>query len=116
MNKQGIGRKGEMIAAAYLAQHGYQVVARNYRAGRGEIDIITTKDDLLVFVEVKTRSSNQHGYPEEAVSKEKINMVNQTAQAYIEEHNWQKDIRFDILSIELDDPYTISHFEDAFSA
>ena len=109
-----MGKEGEMIAAAYLESKGYRIVKRNYRSGRGEIDLIAQHEGLLVFVEVKTRRDRSHGFPEEAVSSHKEQIIAQTAEAYIEEINWKEDIRFDILSIELVAPYTMSHFEDAF--
>ena len=115
MEKRRLGREGELIAAAYLESQGYRIRSYNYRAKRGEIDLIAEKAGILVFVEVKARSSRSHGFPEEAVSEKKAQMLAQTAQHYIEESNWQQDIRFDILSIELEPPFTIGHFEDAFA-
>ena len=115
MTQQKVGQAGEMIAAAYLEAEGYHIVARNYRSARGEIDLIAKYEEKLIFIEVKTRQSRKHGFPEEAVSKQKEQMIIQTAEAYIEETDWQQDIRFDILSIELEPPHTIAHFEDAFA-
>ena len=115
MDKKALGKEGELIALAYLRAQGYRLLEQNYRAGHGEIDIILMQTPLLVFVEVKTRSNRSHGYPEEAVSREQIAVIGKTAQHYIETTDWQGDIRFDILSIELEAPYSISHFEDAFT-
>ena len=115
MEKQRLGRQAELIAAAYLESQGYTICCHNYRAGRGEIDLIAERAGMLVFVEVKSRRSRRHGFPEEAVSSGKADKIAQTAQHYIESNDCQQDIRFDILSVELEPPYTISHFEDAFA-
>ena len=62
-----LGKKGEEIAANYLAEKGYKIIARNWRFGKDEIDIIAEHDNFLVIIEVKTRSSSDYGEPEEAV-------------------------------------------------
>ncbi|GAB3541722.1 YraN family protein [Pontibacter brevis] len=108
------GLAGENRAAAYLQQQGYSIVRRNYRHRRAEVDIIAQKENLLVFVEVKTRSTDRYGYPEEAVNYRKETMILNAAQAFIYKINWQHDIRFDIIAITLHAPVTIHHIEDAF--
>ena len=114
-DKQATGKLGEKLAAKYLKQKGYEIVAFNYRNGRGEIDLISRKDGLLIFVEVKTRSGKAAwGYPEEAVNAKKARQVIACANAYIFDTNWHGDIRFDIVSVQLDSSPLISHFEDAF--
>ena len=64
-----IGKAGEKLAEEYLIQHGYTILPRNWRHGHDELDLIATKNDLLRFVEVKYRSSNHHGHPEDAVAQ-----------------------------------------------
>jgi len=110
-----LGKQGEEAAAAYLQAMGYQILARNFRYRRAEVDIIAAKDNVLVVVEVKTRSTHYFGYPEESVSAAKENLLLMAADYYIEETNWQHDVRFDIVSIlwQEDQP-RIWHFEDAF--
>jgi putative endonuclease len=108
------GQKGENEAARYLLGQQYTILHRNYRYKRAEIDIIAQKDQLLVFVEVKTRSTNYFGYPEEAVKRRKERMMLLAAEAYIRYHNWQHDIRFDIIAVTLGATPDIYHIEDAF--
>lgn len=107
-----LGMKGESLAATYLLEKGYKLIARNYRAGRGEIDLIVQKDGILIFVEVKLRSGNAFGFPEDFVGSAKQEKVIQTAEAYLEEVDWQHDIRFDIVAVYGE---KIEHFVDAFS-
>ena len=114
-DKHATGKVGEKMAADYLQQQGFVVVERNFRHRRGEIDLIAKKGQLLLFVEVKTRSGNADwGYPEEAVNTKKARQVVNCANAYIFKINWQADIRFDIIAIELDQENPISWFKDAF--
>ncbi len=106
------GKDGELKAAAYLQQKGWEILACNYRYKRGELDIIGLDGEVLVFVEVKYRKNNIFGFPEDFVNDHKIGMIRATAMSYIEKENWRKDIRFDIISITgQDEP---EHFEDAF--
>ncbi|MEM7548144.1 MAG: YraN family protein [Bacteroidota bacterium] len=109
------GKAGEELAENLLVSKGYEIIERNYRFGRGEIDLIALQDDsILVFVEVKSRSRFNYGEPEEFVDNRKAELVIKTAENYIFDINWQKDIRFDIISISIKDPNSIKHFEDAF--
>lgn len=83
MNKKEIGEEGEKAACTFLVENGYLIVEKNYRFKRWEIDIIASKKDLLVFVEVKTRGSFDFGFPEETLSiKQKRNII-KTAKHYI---------------------------------
>ena len=109
------GRKGEETAANYLLAKGYTILARNYRYRKAEIDLIVRKDKLLVFVEVKTRSRRDYGYPEEAVSARKIQLFLRTAEEYIYRTRWTSDLRFDIIAIQTDGHrHEVYHIEDAF--
>lgn len=109
------GEKGEELAVTYLLKQGFMVLARNYRYKKAEVDIIARIGNLLVFVEVKTRSTNQHGYPEEFVSQKKTELFLLAAEEYIHQHNWQYDIRFDIISVTGSGPaVAVHHIEDAF--
>lgn len=107
-----LGMKGENLAADYLTERGYELMAKNYRASRGEIDLIVYKDQILVFVEVKLRNGSSFGFPEDFVNTAKQEKVIQTAEFYIEEIDWQYDIRFDIVAVSGN---KIEHFIDAFS-
>lgn len=111
------GRRGEELACGILAKKGYEIVKRNFRFGHGEIDVIAKKDDLLVFVEVKTRTNYEFGEPEQAISKSKQKQIIKIAKAYLyinEIYNVQ--CRFDVVAIMLErhkDP-RINHIENAF--
>lgn len=111
-----IGKKGEIIAREYLKVRNYSILACNYRAERKEIDIIATKNNLLIFIEVKTRSSHYFGFPEEAVTPAKQENIKEVAMHYLDEHPEYEKIRFDIISITLkrQQKPEIMHFEDAF--
>lgn len=113
-HNQTLGKKGEMIAGLFLEKAGYQILQTNYRAGRGEIDLIVHKNGLLVFVEVKSRTSSRFGFPEEAVNTRKAEKLIETAEMYLEEVKWQGPIRFDIIAIETSGKCEVTHFEDAF--
>jgi putative endonuclease len=111
-----LGRAGEEAAAAYLATLGYELVARGYRYRRAEVDLIVRQGStLLVFVEVKARSSSQFGYPETFVTARKQQLFRLAAEQLQEELNWTGDIRFDILAVTPGATgFRIEHFEDAF--
>lgn len=110
-----LGKKGEDKAGQYLVANGYEILEHNYQYGKGEIDIICRKDDLLIFVEVKTRKTNAWGYPEMAVTKKKASLMMRTAYAYMEKVNHEWEIRFDIIAITMHkEGEELKHFEDAF--
>ncbi len=111
------GKLGEELAAAFLLDKGYLILETNWRFKRAEIDIIAKdeREDILIFVEVKTRSSDYFGKPEEFVSPQKEKLMADAAQVYAEEiqHDWE--IRFDIMGIVLKEGKPeISHLADAF--
>lgn len=111
------GKLGEAIAAEYLERKGWRLVEYNYRAGRGEIDIIAwAHDKLLVFVEVKTRSGDGFGGPEDAVNLRKQDLLARTAGRYMEQIGYDWEIRFDIIAIIMQgaNVLEIRHVEDAF--
>lgn len=109
------GKKGEAIAARYLEQCGHAILETNWRSNHQELDIVARKDDLLLIVEVKTRSSSRHGEPELSVNKTKQRMLVKAANHYLAMHKLDLEIRFDIISILLDDPSpSINHIKDAF--
>jgi putative endonuclease len=111
-----LGRAGEAAAAAFYEQAGYAVLARSYRHGRAEVDLVVQRSQaLLVFVEVKTRSGSQYGPPETFVSNRKKELFRLAATHLQEELNWTGDIRFDILALtQLSQGFRIELFEDAF--
>jgi len=112
---KSLGDLGEEKAAAYLMEKGYQIEARNYRFKRNEVDIIARKNELLVFVEVKTKSYSTYGHPEEQVDEKKAARIIEAADQYVYEVNWLQNIRFDVISIiKKHNDCIITHFEDAF--
>ena len=114
-HKQQLGKEGEDIATAHLIKDGYKILARNYRSGRAEIDIVAMKDDLLIIVEVKTRETDQYGNPEEAVGTGKINMLAQGAEDYMLDKDLYNDVRYDVISIIKNQYRTeVTHLVDAF--
>lgn len=108
------GRQGEQLAVVFLQNKGYQVVFRNFRAGRAEIDLIVQKDNLLVFVEVKARTNKTFGTPETFVNYAKSRRIVKAAEDYIYRKNWQGEIRFDIVAITHRPELEIVHLPDAF--
>ena len=109
------GVDGENEAAEYLMNKGYEIVERNYRYGRAEIDLIIKKKNWLVFVEVKTRSGSGYGFPEEFVNYRKEQLILMAAENYIYEIDWQGNVRYDIVSVlGIGAGREICHFEDAF--
>ncbi len=111
-----LGRAGEAAAAAFYQQAGYAIVAQGYRHGRAEVDLIARRgQELLVFIEVKTRSGGQYGPPETFVSARKKELFRLAATHLQEELDWRGDIRFDILAITpRSQGFHIEAFEDAF--
>ncbi len=84
--KDDLGRRGEDLAAQFLEDAGYQLLGRNWRCRQGEIDIIASSGDTVVFVEVKTRSSLAYGHPFEAITAVKLARLRQLASAWCAEH------------------------------
>lgn len=110
------GTQAEDLAADYLTREGYQILARNYRYLKAEVDIICRMGETVVFVEVKARATDVFLEPHEAVSKKKIKLVVFAADQFME--NRVEDARFDIISVLPDSSGTlqITHIQDAFSA
>jgi putative endonuclease len=111
-----LGQKGEDIAAEYLLQKGYTILHRNMRIEKDEIDIIAQDKDFIVFVEVKTRSSLQHGSPTEQVNPQKEAKLIRAANRFLENHEMNVEARFDVISVILSPTKNeIRHVPDAFS-
>jgi putative endonuclease len=110
------GRTGENIAYRHLIRDGFDILERNWRLGKAEIDIIAKDEDALVFVEVKTRSTDAFGAPESFLSPRQAQLIAAAAAAYMEQigHDWE--LRFDVISIILDEDgsYRLQHLRDAF--
>lgn len=111
-----LGRVGEEIAVQYLLSINYKVLATNYRFSRAEVDIIAKEGNILVFVEVKTRSRYKNEHPELSISARKVRLLMDAAYTYMDKigHNWE--IRFDVISV-ISAPrcgISIKHLIDAF--
>ena len=113
-NETGI--KGEQIAEKFLLNLGLTPLERNWRHGRKEVDLIFSKGETLILVEVKTRSNFNFGFPEEAVNPRKQTFLKEAATAYFEANPGFSEIRFDIISILIthDEVKEILHLADAF--
>src|SRR6478609_7568678 len=109
------GAEGEQAAADFLTAKGYEIVQRNFRYKRSEIDLIVRQDNWLIFVEVKLRSSDRFGHPEEFVDLKKKKKIMEGAEQYLHETNWNGNVRYDIVAISSNHRgIEIQHIEDAF--
>jgi putative endonuclease len=116
--KQSLGRWGEQHAQRFLKQNGYSIRACNYRTRYGEIDIVAEKHEFLVFVEVKTRSSNAFGPPETAITPKKKKTMLQSALSYLQTYpDLDCDWQIDVISIQrfANQNTTILHFENVIT-
>lgn len=113
-----IGKKGEKYAVRFLRKKGYQIKERNYRFGKCEIDIIAQDGNTIVFVEVKSRTSDEYGTPQEAVDKRKQQQITKVAFNYIQSlSNTQLNGRFDVIAVLFNRKSRspqIEHLENAF--
>ena len=110
-----LGKMGEELAEKYLRNSGYEILERNWRFGKDEIDIIARDGDFLVIAEVKTRRTNYFGEPEEFVTRQKQRFLIRGANAYIEKMDIDLETRFDILSVLFaGKTYTVKQIKDAF--
>lgn len=109
------GKTGEELAAEYLIAKGYIIRDINWKNGKLELDIVAYKDRTLIVVEVKTRSSDLFGHPEDAVNTRKIRHIIDATDAYIQKYDLPFEVRFDIISIvKKENEYEIEHIPDAF--
>ena len=114
--KQEIGRKGEAIAKAYLLSQGYEILDENWRYRKAEVDLIGYKKGIMVFVEVKARSSTTFGEREDFVNEAKQSHLQRAAEEYLYIMDFKGEIRFDIISVLFDRSgnHKLKHIEDAF--
>jgi len=109
-----IGNWGEAYALNYLETCGFYLLCSNHRWQRKEVDLILWKKDLLIFVEVKTRTSVRFGFPESFLTDHQIEGIRIAAEEFVQHHCWKGRIRFDIVAIWYSNPVRLEHFEDAF--
>lgn len=112
-----LGWKGEDKAVAYLETNGYRIVERNWKFKGYEIDIIAEDKEYIIFTEVKTRATNDWGNPEDAVGRQRMRRIINSASHYLKINSIDKPARFDIISIIWSEGKPeLCHFEDAFRA
>ena len=110
-----LGKKGEKLAQEYIKNKGYSIIDINWRFDKDEIDIVAMDGNELVIVEVKTRSNDFFGNPEDAVDYKKEKFLIRATESYLEENNLDLETRFDIIAIIINKEGTkINHIYDAF--
>ena len=111
-----LGQIGEDLAAKFLEDHGYKIVARNYKIRSAEIDIVVEKDMTIIFVEVKTRSNVRHGLPAEAVDIRKQKRIIEAASVFLQDEKYfDYSCRFDVIEVySTGENFKIRHIENAF--
>ena len=112
---QEIGKLGEDIAVNYLKQQGYKVLDRNFECRQGELDIIALDKNEIVFIEVKTRTSNRYGTPSEAVNKIKQKHMLKTIKYYLHIRNLSDEfVRIDVIEVYIkNNVYKVNHIKQA---
>jgi putative endonuclease len=110
-----LGQKGEDLATDYLRKAGFKIIFRNWKWGKHEIDIIADNKDLIVFVEVKSRSDDYQMHPVTAITNEKQKSIIYAADGYLQKFNINKESRFDVITIiKKGELFEIDHIEGAF--
>lgn len=110
-----LGKFGEEQAVEYLQQQGYEILETNWTFQKAEIDIIAQKGNILVIVEVKTRSSLEFGLPQEFVKPKKIQLLVKAVNEYVISNDLDVEVRFDIIAVHKDaKKFNIEHIEEAF--
>jgi putative endonuclease len=118
-DRRGLGRRGEELAARHLADKGYEIVARNWRCGVGELDLVVRDLDELAFVEVRTRRGSSLGSPEESITLAKQARLIALGETYVQAIDWNGGWRIDVVAIEMDRRgrlLRIDHYENAVTA
>ncbi len=110
------GELGERIAARWLEKSGWRLIARRYRSGRRDIDLVMERNGVIAFVEVKARSGDQFGDPVEAVHRRKQRELTKSAQSWIDRHGRSgEEYRFDVIGVLVaDQKVYIRHVPEAF--
>ena len=110
------GLWGEIYAARYLRDHGYEIWDANYRTRLGEVDLVAFCDDILVFCEVKTRSPHGIGTPAEAVDRDKQRRIGLVAKQFVKELRYNGVYRFDVIEVYLSEQgdHAVNHIKQAF--
>lgn len=110
-----LGKKGEQLAIKYLLKKGYKIRDKNWRYQKAEVDIIAEKDGVLAVVEVKTRSTDYFGNPQDFVNPKKIKLLVKAIDEYVISKDLDIEVRFDIIGIiKTKNETKIEHLKDAF--
>jgi putative endonuclease len=110
-----LGTKGEELAVDFLLKSGYEIMERNYRFDKAEVDIIAQKDNTLAIIEVKTRSTIDFGNPQDFVKPKQIQRLVKAVDKYVTANNLDVEVRFDIIAIIKEGKgFKIEHLENAF--
>ena len=110
-----LGEKGEELAVEFLQKKGYKILDRNWRFKKAEVDIIAQKNEVLIIVEVKTRTSNYFGNPQDFINQKKVQLLVEAANEYVISKDLDVEVRFDIVAIlKNKQEFDIEHLEDAF--
>ncbi len=114
MNKKTIGDKGENIAENYLKKKGYKIIERNFKTRSLEIDIITEKENFLVFVEVRSKLNNNFGAPEETINFKKSRKLKNNAKKYVNYKKYDGLYRIDVICIifENENKIKLNHYKN----
>jgi len=114
-NHNELGKKGEQLAVDFLLKNGYEILERNYRFQKAEIDIIAQKKEVLAVIEVKTRSTADFGNPQDFVKPKQIQRLVKAMDEYVTSNDLDVEVRFDIIAIIKENKgFKIEHLEDAF--
>ncbi len=112
---KNLGRKGEELAAVLCSERGLLILEMNHRTPSGEIDIIAKDGDILVFIEVKTRTGDVYGAPFEAVTREKRAKIRTVALSYMKRFRKEVPVRFDVISVSMQGGKpSLEYIQDAF--
>lgn len=110
-----LGNKGEQLAVDFLIENGYDIVERNYRFDRAEVDIMAKKDQILAIIEVKTRSTSDFGDPQDFLKPKQIQRIVKAVDEYVIENKLNVEVRFDIIAIVKEkNGFSVEHLENAF--
>ena len=114
--KRAIGNEAEELACDYLVNKGWEILERNYYAGHAEVDIIAKDGEIIVFVEVKMRSSSHFGSPIEHVNEAKVHRVFEASERWVQDNQQQNSpLRFDVIGIlSKKTEHEITHIQDAY--
>lgn len=114
--QQERGTRGEELATEHLRNKGYEILERNWRSRLCEIDIIARHQDILIFIEVKTRTYGIYGRPEAMITGQQWARIADAAGMYMRKIDYDWEVRFDVVGVTLfhDDTYVIRHFEDVY--